>query len=399
MPWTTHLFAFFLAAGSRAFFRALAIGVAFSAGGIAFSQTLSVREDFGFTYGGIRVTREMLREIAVDEELRRRGIERPGPFRANAPQIRAVLRGHWIAVDTRDTVACARVRQSILRLPPNLPPNLTPDLQPASRAESDVTLTNMCDQVPNRPVVSVLVFDQADGESFTRELDTKWLTSTDRNILTDTRNLSFAMAGMMGLLWMLPESVTKWKKDEIRKNPEGIFGEYRDNLRRGPVRDKDDWFINYVGHPISGAAYYTLARHHHLTPMESFGYSVLMSTFFWEYGFEAFAEVPSYQDLIITPVVGSILGEMFFQWEQRIKENDGELLGSKRVGKLAMVVLNPMGSLSNWINRGLGTRFIQSARADLVMRSGRRQAPVNLADPFGAPTGQTVGLQLRFEFW
>jgi hypothetical protein len=198
---------------------------------------------------------------------------------------------------------------------------------------------------------------------------------------------------------MLPESVTNWKKDQIRQNPGGIFDEYRQNLRKGPVWDKDDWYINFIGHPLSGAAYYTLARHNNLTPMQSFGYSVLMSTFFWEYGFEAFAEIPSYQDLIITPVVGSILGEMFFQWEQRIRANNGELMESKRLGKIAMVALNPMGSLSTWINRGLGSRFIQSARADLIMRSGRRNSPVNLADPFGVPAGNMIGLQLRFEFW
>ncbi|HRK06685.1 MAG TPA: DUF3943 domain-containing protein [Pseudobdellovibrionaceae bacterium] len=350
------------------------------------AQTLR-SDDPGLSYGGIRVTREMLREIVLEQELRDRGLQRPGPYRADAPQMRAVMRGHWIAVDTRDGVACGRIRESIFRM------------QSARRAEADVTLANMCDHDPARPVVSVLVFDPMDPDTFTREIDLNWLKSTDKNLVTDTRNLTFAMAGMMGLLWMLPESVTNWKKDQIRQNPGGIFDEYRQNLRKGPVWDKDDWYINFVGHPLSGAAYYTLARHNNLTPMQSFGYSVLMSTFFWEYGFEAFAEIPSYQDLIITPVVGSILGEMFFQWEQRIRANNGELMGSKRLGKIAMVALNPMGSLSNWINRGLGSRFIQSARADLIMRSGRRNAPVNLADPFGAPAGNMIGLQLRFEFW
>ncbi len=387
MPWTSWPCGF----SSVGFARAIAVALILFAGTLgstrAFADGLSARDDLGLSYGGIRVTREMLREIELEQELRARGLQRPGPFRADAPQMRTVMRGHWIAVNTSDTVACGRIRESIFRM------------QSARRAEADVTLTNMCDHDPSRPVVSVLVFDPIDPDTFSREIDTKWLKSTDKNLVTDTRNLSFAMAGMMGLLWMLPESVTNWKKDQIRQNPGGIFDEYKKNLRRGPVWDKDDFYINYIGHPVSGAAYYTLARHNKLTPMESFGYSVLMSTFFWEYGFEAFAEIPSYQDLIITPVVGSILGEMFFQWEQRIHANNGEVMGSKRLGKIAMVALNPMGSLSDWINRGLGSRFIQSARADLVMRSGRRNAPDSLADPLGGPTGNMVGIQLRFEFW
>ncbi|MFZ2890098.1 DUF3943 domain-containing protein, partial [Sulfuricurvum sp.] len=52
-----------------------------------------------------------------------------------------------------------------------------------------------------------------------------------------------------------------------------------------------------------------MARNDGLSIGESAAFSTLMSTFFWEYGYEAFAEVPSIQDLIFTPLVGSLFGE------------------------------------------------------------------------------------------
>jgi hypothetical protein len=161
-------------------------------------------------------------------------------------------------------------------------------------------------------------------------------------------------------------------------------------VTRRPVIDKDDPVVNYIGHPLAGAAYYTMARHTGLSEMESFGYSVLMSTFFWEYGFEALAERPSIQDLIVTPVIGSLLGELFYQAELSIRANQGELLGSRRVGKVAMVVLNPMGSISGGINKVLGSKFIQSAQSELVMR--RRRIP------FTDIQSSYLGLEMKFQF-
>ncbi|WP_203249645.1 MULTISPECIES: DUF3943 domain-containing protein [Cysteiniphilum] len=64
----------------------------------------------------------------------------------------------------------------------------------------------------------------------------------------------------------------------------------------------------YIGHPYAGAIYYMAARDSGFGEFESFLYSAFISTFFWEYGVEAFAEVPSIQDLIVTPVDGWLLG-------------------------------------------------------------------------------------------
>lgn len=196
----------------------------------------------------------------------------------------------------------------------------------------------------------------------------------------------------MGVLWMLPETSTGWDKEKIQNT--GAINNYFKNIKNGPVWDHDKPIYNYVGHPLAGAAYYTMARHRGLDRMQSFGYSFMMSTFFWEFGFEAFAEKPSIQDLIVTPVIGSTLGEMLYQIEHKIDENDGQILGSKTLGKIVKVILNPMGSVSIGINRVLGKKFIQESQSEIVLRSD--------ADSFhsdnGIHIGNYIGFRVRFLF-
>jgi hypothetical protein len=305
----------------------------------------------------------------------------PAPYRkGRAPHQgpgTGVAKGHWIVVDTRDKEACARVRESL-----------------RSYREVDSYARHQMCETPDQehPFISVLVFDDVDAKEFRRSLSSGIESPEERDIVRDTRNLALAMVGVMGLLWVMPESISGWNRDEIRNTEGHIFHQYKKNIRGRPVVDRDKWYINYIGHPVSGAAYYTIARHNGLTEMESFGYSVLMSTFFWEYGFEAFAERPSIQDLIVTPVIGSILGELFYQTEMKIRQDGGTVFGSRRLGKIALAVLNPIAGISNTINRMLGAPVIRHGKAELVMRSGR---------PHGDPHGQVsnyIGVHIRFLF-
>ena len=75
-----------------------------------------------------------------------------------------------------------------------------------------------------------------------------------------------------------------------------------------------------------------------------------MSTFFWEYGIEAFAEIPSVQDLIFTPVVGSVVGEIFFITKKRIVRHDKKVLNSRFLGITSLFIIDPF----NTILDGLG---------------------------------------------
>ena len=149
---------------------------------------------------------------------------------------------------------------------------------------------------------------------------------------------------IMGLLYLAPSSFTNW--DDKSGSP---FSKWWKNVSHHPVVDKDDFFLNYVTHPYSGALYYMGARSAGANGLYSFLYSAALSTFFWEYGVEAFAERPSIQDLIITPVGGALLGECFYLTKRHILSNEEQLLGSKVLGKTTLFLIDPMTEVSNLI--------------------------------------------------
>ena len=150
---------------------------------------------------------------------------------------------------------------------------------------------------------------------------------------------------VFGIFWVSPESFSKWDKESIKEN--GIGWKWKQNVKAGPVMDDDTWFINYVTHPYSGAVYYMTARSSGFNVFESFAYSAIMSTFFWEYGIEAFAEIPSTQDLIITPVIGSAMGEAFFYAKKSIIKHDKRVLKSRFLGITTLFVIDPFNTILN----------------------------------------------------
>lgn len=147
------------------------------------------------------------------------------------------------------------------------------------------------------------------------------------------------------VLWASPESFSGWDKDKIRE--EGLIKQWKENVLAGPIWDQDDWFLNWIMHPYVGAIYYMSARGSGYKWWESFLYSTLMSTFFWEYGVESFAEIPSWQDLVITPVLGSVLGELFFEAKGAIIRNDRRILNSKFLGVASIIIMDPVNEILN----------------------------------------------------
>ncbi len=144
-----------------------------------------------------------------------------------------------------------------------------------------------------------------------------------------------------GILYALPEEFTNWSKEDLSSDIKNLPSKWRDNVRQGPVWDKDDLFLNYVTHPYWGAVYYMQARNAGYGRFGSFMFSTIMSTFFWEYGIEAFAEVPSIQDLIVTPVAGSLIGEVFYIQSNKIKANNYEVLNSRFLGYTSLILMDP----------------------------------------------------------
>ncbi|OLQ91880.1 ubiquitin--protein ligase [Vibrio ponticus] len=156
----------------------------------------------------------------------------------------------------------------------------------------------------------------------------------------------------VGLMTLLPESITKWDDDD--RSISNLGQKWVDNVKEGPVWDRDEHFLNYIMHPYFGGVYYTAARHAGYDEFDSFLYSAFLSTFFWEYGVEAFAEVPSWQDLFITPFFGAVVGELMFEAEQDIVAGGGEVWGSESMGNVTLFFLNPVGHIHGWVTDAWG---------------------------------------------
>ncbi|MCC8171003.1 MAG: DUF3943 domain-containing protein [Parabacteroides sp.] len=147
----------------------------------------------------------------------------------------------------------------------------------------------------------------------------------------------------LGVLQLLPDDATAWNKKEIRQVP--FFRRWVNNVKKGPVWDKDNFVFNYILHPYGGAAYYMSARSQGFNVLYSFLYSAAVSTFFWEYGVEAFMEIPSIQDLIITPIAGVLIGEGFYILKRHIVANGYELFGSRLAGNVAAYLIDPVNEV------------------------------------------------------
>lgn len=291
-------------------------------------------------------------------------------------------KGQRVLIDTQDRRSCEEVQKYVGML----------GAKQAKRPkemikESLMDLESMCE--PSKDRYREITIMQETSEDYLTPIKLSFFKNTMDTLGIDTRNLTNVLVGAVGLIWVLPESISKWDKEEVKAT--GLLNKWKENVQSGPVWDKDEWAVNYIGHPLSGAAYYTIARTNGASPLASFGYSVLISTFVWEYGFEAFAEIPSIQDLILTPVLGSLLGEVFYKLQEGIKANGGKFLDSYRLGSIALVFLNPGEALSDSINKIVGSKLIQNSETNLVV--GKRPIPGMEDKKSGY-----IGLEIQFKF-
>lgn len=185
-----------------------------------------------------------------------------------------------------------------------------------------------------------------------------------------------AMVGTLGVLECLPEDATSWNRAEIRNVP--MFKRwYRNVIRKGIHWDTDSWVFNYVMHPYAGAVYFMSARTCGFNFWQSMLYSSIISNVFWEFGIEAFMERPSIQDCIVTPGVGSLIGEGFYRLKRKLVEDDYRLFGSKVAGNIVAFLIDP-------VNEVLGLFIGNPARAEAARRRGL-QSSVLPATVCGAP--------------
>jgi hypothetical protein len=167
-----------------------------------------------------------------------------------------------------------------------------------------------------------------------------------KRLWRQTKIMFVAGFGVAGFIALLPEEISKWDKSEYQRGD--LFNNWYENVKAGPVWDNDKWYINLIGHPYFGGVYYQAARKSGYNQWNSFVYTTLMSTFYWEYGLEAFAEVPSLQDLFVTPIGGWIYGEWAHHKEKAIIANGSLAMGSQFWGSVALFLLDPVGKLDDW---------------------------------------------------
>lgn len=174
------------------------------------------------------------------------------------------------------------------------------------------------------------------------------------------------------IVFAAPESVSHWTDEE--KDELGLE-QWLDNIGH-LTWDEDDWFINYVTHPYWGAAYYIRARERGLNRTEAFWVSALFSATY-EFGIESFLEQPSIQDLIVTPVFGTLLGFWFEDLRMDIRAKGDPY---SRGDRALLILTDPLGALNRTVNRWFGIN--ENADARIRFQPGWMQTGVQTGHGF-----------------
>jgi hypothetical protein len=115
------------------------------------------------------------------------------------------------------------------------------------------------------------------------------------------------------------------------------FNSWKHNIKTGWEWDKDRFGMNYFFHPFSGGMYFNAARANGYSFFESAPFA-LLGSLEWEY----FGEntLPSYNDVINTPINGIFLGEIFYRLGSNIL--DDQTTGFNRLlRESAVAVITP----------------------------------------------------------
>lgn len=204
----------------------------------------------------------------------------------------------------------------------------------------------------------------------------------------NTATLTGAFVGTLMVLECLPEDATNWNRAEISSVP--MFKRWKEHvIDEGPEWDGDKWYFNYLLHPYAGAAYFMGARSCGFNFWQSLLYCTFISTVEWEFGIEAFMERPSIQDLFITPIVGSLIGEGFYLLKRNIVEHGYRLAGSKVLGNVVAFLIDPL-------NQFLGLFYGNPSRAAAKLYEKK----IDLSSSFivSTPSGPRPGIGITCVF-
>jgi hypothetical protein len=204
--------------------------------------------------------------------------------------------------------------------------------------------------------------------------------------------LTYQLIGI-GIFYVLPESISQWS-DEAKDNVG--FERWWFNVQH-PTWDDDAWWVN-AGHAYFGAAYYIRARERGFGEINSFLYATLASTIY-EYGIEAFFEPPSYNDLIVTPVGGALLGAFVFEPIRRAIRSKSEL---RWYDHTLLVLSDPLGAANYLVERlfGIKSEIRVNTRPPAYVQAGPSRYRLSRSGGGGdsAPPQNGVSIELRMRW-
>lgn len=194
-----------------------------------------------------------------------------------------------------------------------------------------------------------------------------------KRVWINTAIFAGAFGGTLAVLECLPEGSTNWNRASIQGIPP-FTRWYRNIFVHNPEIDGDNAIFNYVLHPYAGAVYFMAARGAGLNFWRSMLYSACISTIGWEFGIEAFMERPSYQDIFITPLAGSLIGELFYRLKRNIVSHDYRLGGSRILGNVVAFLIDPVnevvglfdGNEARRLHLGASTRVSSSLTPAII---------------------------------
>ncbi|MFQ5675377.1 MAG: DUF3943 domain-containing protein [bacterium] len=105
--------------------------------------------------------------------------------------------------------------------------------------------------------------------------------------------------------WVFVNTINRNLGRDIRKSS---FQHWLKNMTTLPeIPDGDSWVTNYIGHPLLGATVFVFYKNRGFSDKQSLAGTFLQSTLF-EYTVEGWKKPPSGVDLVVTPLVGSLIG-------------------------------------------------------------------------------------------
>jgi hypothetical protein len=213
-----------------------------------------------------------------------------------------------------------------------------------------------------------------------------------RGLGRDTAFFVGYQAVASGILYLLPEDVTKWSPEQRRTSLERWW----ENVRH-PHWDTDKWYLNYLGHPYFGAIAYIRARERRFGALGGFWYAALLSGLY-EFGIEALFERPSYQDLIVTPVGGLLVGALLFE---PIRERILRKPELRWYDHIPLALTDPLGVSNSIFERLLGIPTAIRVQLGLPTSTPHTRFDEPTARSLNRPMEQhrqTPGIGLEFVF-